>query len=129
LAGRVRRVEPAAFTKISTLGVEEQRVNVLIDIVSQQQDWAALGDAYQLDTRITVFARDDATIIPSGALFRVGEGWNVYVVSDERAQRRAVELLRRSGRLAAVTAGVQPGEKLIVYPSDRIAPGVRVKPR
>jgi len=70
LAGRVRRVEPAAFTKISTLGVEEQRVNVLIDIVSQQQDWAALGDAYQLDTRITVFARDDATIIPSGALFR-----------------------------------------------------------
>jgi HlyD family secretion protein len=127
LAGRVRRVEPAAFTKISTLGVEEQRVNVLIDVVSPAKDWAGLGDAYQLDTRITVFSRDDATIIPTGALFRTGEQWNVYAVQDGRAQRRAVELLRRSGRFAAVTAGVQPGDQVIVYPSDRIAPNVRVE--
>jgi HlyD family secretion protein len=129
LAGRVRRVEPAAFTKISTLGVEEQRVNVLIDIVSPAQDWAGLGDAYQLDTRITVFTRDDAIIIPSGALFRVSDSWNVYVLSGGRAQSRVVELLRRSARLAAVTAGLQPGENVIVYPSDRIAPGVRVQSR
>jgi len=129
LAGRVRRVEPAAFTKISTLGVEEQRVNVLIDIVSLPQDWMGLGDAYQVDTRITVFTRDDATIIPSGALFRTGEKWSVYVVIKGRAQRRAVELLRRSGRFAAVTAGVQPGDRVIVYPSDRIAPDVRVETR
>jgi HlyD family secretion protein len=129
LAGRVRRVEPAAFTKISTLGVEEQRVNVLVDIVSPPQDWEGLGDAYQLDTRITVFARDNATIVPSGALFRTGEGWSVYVVTNGRAQRRSVEVLRRSGRLAAVTAGVQPGDKVIVYPSDRIAPDVRVETR
>ena len=129
LAGRVRRVEPAAFTKISTLGVEEQRVNVLIDIVSPPKVWAVLGDAYQLDTRITVFTRDDATIVPSGALFRTGAGWSVYVVSDGRAQRRAVELLRRSGRFAAVTAGVQPGDHVIVYPSDRITPAVRVETR
>ena len=129
LAGRVRRVEPAAFTKISTLGVEEQRVNVLIDIVSPPTEWTGLGDAFQLDTRITVFTRDDATIVPSGALFRTGEGWSVYVVSDGRVQRRTVDLLRRSGRLAAVTAGVQPGDNVIVYPSDRIAPGVRVKIR
>jgi HlyD family secretion protein len=129
LAGRVRRLEPAAFTKISTLGVEEQRVNVLIDIVSPQQDWKGLGDAYQVDTRITVFARDEATIIPSGALFRTGESWNVYVTSDGRAQRRTVELLRRSGRFAAVTAGVQSGEHVIIYPSDRIASGIRVETR
>ena len=129
LTGRVRRVEPAAFTKISTLGVEEQRVNVLIDIASPPKDWSGLGDAYQLDTRITVFSRDDATIVPTGALFRSGEGWSVYVVSDGRAQRRAVELLRRSGRFAAVSAGVQAGEQVIVYPSDRIAPDVRVEPR
>lgn len=126
LAGRVRRIEPAAFTKISTLGVEEQRVNVVIDIVSPPRDWERLGDAYQLDTRITVFARDEAIIIPSGALFRTGAGWSVYVVSEGRAQQRAVELLRRSGRIAAVTTGVGPGDKVIVYPSDRIAPGVRV---
>ena len=129
LAGRVRRVEPAAFTKISTLGVEEQRVNVLIDIISSPQDWAGLGDAYQVDTRITVFARDNAIIIPSGALFRTGEHWAVYVVAEGRAERRVVTLLRRSGRLAAVSAGVQPGDDVIVYPSDQIAPGVHVETR
>lgn len=129
LAGRVRRVEPAAFTKISTLGVEEQRVNVLIDMASPPQDWTGLGDAFQVDARITVFTRDNTVIVPSGALFRSNEGWNVYVVRDGRAQRQGVELLRRAGRFAAVTAGVEPGDKVIVYPSDRIAAGVRVEPR
>ncbi len=129
LAGRVRRVEPAAFTKISTLGVEEQRVNVLIDIAAPEKDWAGLGDAFQVDARITVFSRDDATIVPAGALFRTGENWNVYVVNEGRAQRRSVNLLRRSGRFAAVTAGVQRGDRVIVYPSDRIAPDVRVETR
>ena len=76
-----------------------------------------------------MFSRDDATIVPSGALFRAGENWNVYVVSDGRAQLRTVMLLRRSGRFAAVTAGVQPGERVIVYPGDRIAPGIRVEMR
>jgi HlyD family secretion protein len=125
----VRRVEPAAFTKISTLGVEEQRVNVLIDITSPPKDWAGLGDAYQLDTRITVFSRDNATVVPAGALFRTGENWTVYVAENGRAQRRAVTLLRRSGQFAAVTSGVQSGDRVIVYPSDRIAPGIRVKTR
>lgn len=129
LQGRVRRVEPTAFTKISTLGVEEQRVNVLIDIVSPEKDWARLGDGYQVDARITVFSRDDATIVPAGALFRTGEHWNVYVVNENRAERRAVTLLRRSGRFAAVSAGLRPGERVIVYPSDRIAPGARVEAR
>ena len=129
LAGRVRRVEPAAFTKISTLGVEEQRVNVLIDIVSPPTEWTGLGDAFQLDTRIAVFTRDDATIVPSGALFRTGETWHVYVVKDGRAQRRSVALLRRAGGFAAVTEGIQPDERVIVYPSDRIAAGVRVDAR
>jgi len=129
LAGRVRRVEPAAFTKISTLGVEEQRVNVLIDIVSPEKDWAGLGDAYQVDARITVFTRDNATIVPAGALFRTGGNWNVYVAQDGRAQLRAVTLLRRSGSFAAITAGVRPGDRVIVYPSDRVAPGVRVEAR
>ena len=127
LAGRVRRVEPAAFTKVSTLGVEEQRVNVLIDIVSPPEDWEGLGDAYQVDTRIAVFTSDGAMIIPSGALFRTGEKWNVYVVSEGRARLRAVTLLRRSGPFAAVTAGVQPDERVIIYPSDRVTSDVRVE--
>ena len=129
LKGRVRRVEPAAFTKISTLGVEEQRVNVLVDILSPSEQWARLGDAYQVDVQIAVFARDEATIIPAGALFRRGEGWNVYVSKDGRAELCEIELLRRSGRFAAVASGLSPGEEVIVYPSDRVVPGIRVASR
>lgn len=129
LSGRVRRVEPAAFTKVSTLGVEEQRVNVLVDISSPPDQWAGLGDAYRVDARITVFSQDDATIVLAGALFRRGESWNVFVVAGGRAELRAVTLLRRSGRFAAVAAGLTPGERVIVYPSDRIDAGVRIEAR
>ena len=126
LWGRVRRIEPAAFTKISTLGVEEQRVNVLIDVLSPKEQWAGLGDGYQVDTRIAVFTRDDIDIIPAGALFRRGGDWSVYVVENGRAQLRAIDLERRSGRFAAVKKGLTQGERVIVYPSDQIGPGVRV---
>ena len=106
LSGRVRRVEPAAFTKISTLGVEEQRVNVLVDITSSAEKWARLGDAYQVDAQIVVFTQDDATIVPAGALFRRGDQWNLYVVKEGRAEIRRVQVLRRSGRLAAIASGL-----------------------
>ncbi|MHA1518170.1 MAG: efflux RND transporter periplasmic adaptor subunit [Alphaproteobacteria bacterium] len=129
LEGRVRKVEPGAFTKISTLGVEEQRVNVIIDILSPRKEWLDLGDAYQIDARIEVLTVDDALIVPSGALFRQGKDWNTYVVKDGRAELRPVDVLRRSGGFAALSAGLEPGEKVIVYPSDNIAPGVRVVPR
>lgn len=129
LAGIVRRVEPTAFTKVSTLGVEEQRVNVLVDVVSPPESWTGLGDGYQVDTRISVFARDDATLIPAGALFRRGETWHVYVVDSGRAQLRAVQIVRRSGRLAAIATGLAPGERVIVYPGDRVDHGVRVEVR
>jgi hypothetical protein len=111
LEGRVRRIEPAAFTKISTLGVEEQRVNVLLDVTSPHEKWRGLGDAYQVDTRITVFTQEDATIAPAGALFRKGDSWSVFVVVDGRAEARAITLasairpacrgLLRSGRWRA----------------------------
>jgi HlyD family secretion protein len=126
LLGRVRRIEPAAFTKISTLGVEEQRVNVLIDVLSPREQWVGLGDGYQVDTRITVFTQDDVEIIPAGALFRRGDSWNAYVLKDGRAQVRDIKILRRSGRIAALAAGLTAGEIAIVYPSDRVSPGVRV---
>lgn len=127
LSARVRRVEPAAFTKISTLGVEEQRVNVLIDFTSPPEDRASLGDGFQVDARITVFTQEDATIVPAGALFRRGEAWNVFVVENGRAQIREVTLLRRSGRYAAVATGLKPDDRVIVYPSDRITAGARVE--
>ena len=129
LEGRVRRIEPAAFTKISTLGVEEQRVNVLVDVTSPAERWRGLGDAYQVDTRITVFSQEDATIVPAGALFRKGDEWNVFLVAAGRAERWPVSLLRRSGRFAAVSSGLAVGDRVIVYPSDRIASGVQVTSR
>ncbi|MGD9501748.1 MAG: efflux RND transporter periplasmic adaptor subunit [Methyloceanibacter sp.] len=129
LQARVRKVEPGAFTKISTLGVEEQRVNVIVDIVSPREEWSSLGDGYRVEARIAVFSADDALIMPAGALFRRGETWSTYIVRDGRAERRDVALLRRSGGLAALTSGVEPGEEVIVYPSDSVGPGVRVNPR
>ncbi len=126
LSGRVRRIEPAAFTKISTLGVEEQRVNVLIDVLSPREQWAGLGDGYQVDTRITVFTQDDIAIIPAGALFRRGDSWSVYVVDDGRAQLRAVDLVRRSGRFAAVSKGRctrRPGYRLPQRSNQSRCPG------
>jgi HlyD family secretion protein len=128
LSGRVRRVEPAAFTKVSTLGVEEQRVNVLIDILDPPEKWSGLGEAYQVDTKIVVFTQDDATIVPSGALFRHGGDWNVFLAENGRALERPVTLIRRSGATAAVGSGVKPGAILIVYPNDRVTPGIRVRP-
>jgi HlyD family secretion protein len=119
----------AAFTKISTLGVEEQRVNVLIDVTSPHDRWRGLGDAYQVDSRITVFAQEEATIVPAGALFRKGDNWNVFAVVAGRAELRPVSLLRRSGGLAAVSSGLAVGDRVIVYPSDRIFDGVRVAAR
>jgi HlyD family secretion protein len=129
LTGRVRRVEPAAFTKVSTLGIEEQRVNVIIDLTSPPEAWAGVGDGYHVDARITVLALPDAIIVPAGALFRRGETWTVFAVEAGRAAMRPVTLARRSGRFAAVERGLDPGEAVIVYPSDRVAAGVRVAPR
>jgi HlyD family secretion protein len=129
LAGRVRRVEPEAFTKISALGVEEQRVNVLVDVTSPAEKWDGLGDGFQVSARITLFAQDDATIAPTGALFSIGDAWNAYVVKAGRAERRAVVVSRRSDRFAAVSDGLAPGESVVLYPSDRVAPGVRVDAR
>ena len=129
LAGRVSRVEPGAYTKISTLGVEEQRTNIIIDVVSPREEWAGLGDGYQVDAQIAVFRSDDAIIVPTGALFRTGEDWSVYVMQDGRAELRKVELLRRASRLAALASGVKQGEEVIVYPSDNVYPGARVRIR
>lgn len=129
LAGRVRRIEPSGFTKISALGVEEQRVNVLIDIVSPRSQWQSIGDAYRVDARIVVFSQEDAVKVPASALFREADNWMVFIVSDGVARKRTVQIGRRSGVEAMVATGLQPGERVIVYPADRVSDGVRVKTR
>lgn len=125
-AGWVRRVEPAAFTKVSALGVEEQRVNVIIDITSPPQRWASLGDQFRVDVKITVFERADAVIAPVAALFRAGPEWAVFVVRDGRAVQRTVKVGARTPIEAWIEEGLAPGDRVVVYPSDSVADGKRV---
>jgi HlyD family secretion protein len=129
LPGRVRLVEPAAFTKLSALGVEEQRVNVVIDFAAPPSAWGNLGDAHRVDARITVDTRDDALLVPVGALFRDGQGWAVYVVREDRARLVPVQLGPRGGREAVVERGLEAGDRVILYPADTVRDGVRVTAR
>jgi len=126
LEGRVRRVEPAAFTKVSALGVEEQRVNVIVDFASSPAQWRQLGDGYRVDVRIVVLAKPDAVVAPVAALFRHDGGWAAFVVEEGRARLRPVKLGARSALEAWIEAGLNPGERVIVYPSDSVADGKRV---
>jgi len=127
LQGRVRRIEPSAFTKVSALGVEEQRVNIIVDIVSPAQEWRDLGDQFRIDARIVVFERNDAVIAPIGALLRDAEHWAVYVAADGRAHKRRVKVGGRTASEAWIEEGLAPGERVVVYPSDSVADGKRIK--
>lgn len=127
LEGRVRRVEPSGFTKISALGVEEQRVWVIIDITSPRREWASLGDGFRVDVKITVETIENATVVPTGALFRRGEAWYVFVVESGFARLQQVDLQRRSGRLAAISRGLRPGDAVVVYPPAALADGSPVR--
>ena len=129
LAARVRLVEPAAFTKVSALGVEEQRVNVILDFVEPLDRVQTIGDAFRVDAHIVTHHIDDALKVPVGALFRDGGGWAAFVVRDNRAARRAVTVALRNGVEAAVTQGLEEGDTVIVYPSDKLTPGSRIEVR
>lgn len=129
LDGRVRLVEPSAFTKVSALGVEEQRVNVVIDLVSPRDQQNTLGDGYRVETRIVVFSDEHAVKVPAGALFREGDRWAVFVLSGGRARKRVVEVGRRNGVEATIERGLDVDEQVIVYPSDAVKDGVRIKRR
>jgi HlyD family secretion protein len=126
LEGRVRRIEPGAFTRVSALGVEEQRVWVVIDLISPRETWAALGDGYRVDARITVEAIEDAVVVPVSALFRRGMGWATFVVQDGVARERQVEVGRRAARSALTSGGVAPGETLVLFPPSSLRHGQRV---
>ncbi len=126
LRGVVRLVEPSAFTKISALGVEEQRVNVIVDPASEGA-WKSLADGFQAQTRIVVW--DAATVLkaPASALFRSGGEWNVFVVSGGRAWRKPLQVGRRNDAHAQVLDGVAQGDRLVLFPSDKLTDGARVQ--
>ncbi|MGZ5033068.1 MAG: efflux RND transporter periplasmic adaptor subunit [Usitatibacter sp.] len=129
LAARVRLVEPAAFTKVSALGVEEQRVNVVLDFTEPLDRVQTLGDGFRVEAHIVTHRVEDGTKVPVGALFREGERWSVFVVEDGRAAKRPVKVVLRNGLEALVENGVKPGERVVVYPSDALADGSRVDVR
>lgn len=120
----VRRVEPGAFTKVTPLGVEEQRVNVLLDPAGP--GWGALGDGYAADVAVVVREHQGAVRVPSSALFRAGGAEALFVVSGGRARVTPVEVLGRAGGLAALGSGVEPGARVVIHPGDRVRDGVRV---
>lgn len=129
LPATVRRIEPGGFTKVSALGVEEQRVNVVLDLVDEGEDGASLGDAYRVEARIVLWEAADVLTVPTSALFREETKWAVYVVREGRAESSIVELGHQTGQEAEVISGLSEGEMVIVHPGDLVRDGVRIKSR
>jgi len=126
LEARVRLIEPAAFTKVSALGIEEQRVNVIADLTAPS---SVLGDGYRVEGRIVVWHSDNVLQVPVSALFRNGDVWSLFVVQDGRARLRQVEVGRRTPITAEIKSGVEADEEVIVHPANEITDGIRVEPR
>ncbi|MCU7928258.1 MAG: HlyD family efflux transporter periplasmic adaptor subunit [Candidatus Thiodiazotropha sp. (ex Dulcina madagascariensis)] len=129
LSGSVRRVEPFGFTKVSALGIEEQRVNVIIDFTSPKAQWSRIAHGYQVDARIVLWQGDEVLKLPLTALFRNGEDWAVFVEQQGKARQRQIRIGRRTGLEAEILSGVTAGEHILVHPSDKIAEGVAIEAR
>ena len=129
LRGHVRVVEPSAFTKLSALGVEEQRVNVIIDLDEEHERWSTLGDGYRVEARVSVWEGEDVLRVPASAVFRSEESWAAFVVEDGTAVLRGVEIGETNGLETEVISGLEEGETVIAYPSDSVRDGVSVEAR
>ena len=129
LNGRVERIEPYGFTKISALGIEEQRVNVIVDFTDPPAQWQRLGHGYQLEVRIVLWESDDVLRVPLSALFRDGEDWAVFVEREGRAEKRRVAPGRQNGLESQILEGLEAGERIVLYPSDRVVEDVRLTAR
>ncbi len=126
LGARVERVEPYGFTKVSALGVEEQRVNVIIDLDDDRAAWKAMGDGYRVEVRIATWAAENVVKVPTSALFREGPLWAVYVMEGGRARRATVDLGQRTNTEAEVLSGLQEGQQVVLHPPDTLTDGARV---
>ncbi|MCU0902611.1 MAG: HlyD family efflux transporter periplasmic adaptor subunit [Tabrizicola sp.] len=128
LAALVERVEPSAVTKVSALGIDEQRVKVILALTGPARDWSQLGHGFRVITRIALWREEGVLTVPVGALFRDGTDWATYVLRDGRANLQTIELGERNDSLAQVLGGLQPGDQVILHPSDLVSDGVRVVP-
>ena len=129
IRGKVVRVDPAGFLKVSALGIEEQRVRVTIDFTDPPELWSRLGHDYRVIVHATIWSADDVLTVPVSALFRKGEDWAVFVVEDGRAQLTPVKIGHRNNRMAEVLEGLAAGRRVVLHPSDKTADGVRVAQR
>jgi HlyD family secretion protein len=129
LRGRVRRVEPSGFMKVSALGVEEQRVNVIIDFDDAEFAGGALGDGYRVEVQIITWRDANALTVPAGCLFRQGDGWAVFVVDDGIARLQPVQLGQRNQSVGQILDGLSPGQTIVLHPPDTLADGMRVTVR
>lgn len=129
LQGRVRQVEPYGFLKVSALGVEEQRVNVVIDPVNPPAAWAAVGHGYRVEVAITVWQAERVVRVPVSALFRDEGHWAVFRVEGRRARLRRVEIGQNNGEFAEVRSGLGPGERVVLHPGQSISDGAAVRAR
>lgn len=123
LTGKIRIIEPAAFTKVSTLGVEEQRVRVLIDFERPKE----MGEGFQVRCRLIAKSKENSITLPVGALFRDGEAWALYRVTKQRAAKAIVKIAETSGNVALVESGVAEGDEVVLFPGEKIRDGVKVK--
>ena len=129
IRGRVTRVDPAGFLKVSALGIEEQRVPTTIDFIDPTETWSRLGHDYRVIVHVTVWNAEEALSVPVGALFRKGEDWAVFSVKEGRARTALVKIGHRNSRMAEILSGVAEGDRVVLHPSDRIKDGVAVSER
>ena len=126
LEGVVRIVEPVGFTKVSALGVEEQRVWVIVAFTSPPEKWQRLGDGYRVEANFILWESADVLRIPASALFREGNGWAIFAVEQGKAVKRRVEIGQRNGLSAQLVSGINAGEQVVVHPDDRVRDGVNL---
>ncbi len=126
LSAHIRRIEPSAFIKVSALGVEESRVNAIVDLDEPRERWKGLGDGFRVEARLLVWEDPNVLTVPDGALFRTGEDYCAYVVVGGKVALRHVSLGRRNGLVAQVLGGLVDGDRVVVHPSDRVVEGLRV---
>jgi HlyD family secretion protein len=129
LRGRLTRIEPEGFVKISALGLEEQRVRVLVDFLDPPEAWSALGNDFRVLVHVAVWSADDVLTVPVPALFRLGDDWAVFKVTEGRARATVVTIGHRNERVAEVVSGISAGDQVVLHPSDRIKDGSRVTER
>lgn len=127
--GRVRVVEPSGFTKVSALGVEEQRVRVIVDFASPREAWARLGDGYRVEARFVLWEGQDVLQVPTSALFRNGGGWAAFAVDGRRVRMKPVEIGQRAGLATQVLSGLAAGDRVVAHPDETVRDGARVRPR